>query len=151
MKTDRPYICPVEATLSQVGGKYKMIIVYHLLRFGTLRFSELQKRMPSATAKMLTQQLRQLEEDGLVRREVFPVVPPRTEYSLTERGKSLAPIASAMVIWGLRNMYGTFHVWNDERDTFLSGPATDEYVHDLLTKPEALQAAVLRHAFKPQQ
>ncbi|WP_455677802.1 winged helix-turn-helix transcriptional regulator [Sharpea azabuensis] len=69
-----------------MGGKYKCVILYHLLIDGTLRFSELSRLMPQATAKMLTQQLRDLEHDGLILRKVYPVVPPKTEYSLTKRG-----------------------------------------------------------------
>jgi DNA-binding HxlR family transcriptional regulator len=90
--------CPVEATLDMIGGKYKALILWHLSE-GTLRFSELQKRI-SATAKMLTQQLRELENDQLVHREVYPVIPPKVEYSLTDLGKSLMPILVAMRDWG---------------------------------------------------
>ena len=90
--------CPVEATLDLIGGKYKALILWHLSE-GTLRFSELQKRI-SATAKMLTQQLRELENDQLIHREVYPVIPPKVEYSLTELGQSLMPILVAMRDWG---------------------------------------------------
>ena len=96
--------CPVEATMSKLGGKYKAILVYHLVEGGTLRFSELQRLVPQATAKMLSQQLRELEADGLVHREVYPVVPPKTEYSLTELGKTMAPIVQAMCDWGNAHM-----------------------------------------------
>ena len=82
--------CPVEATLELIGGKYKALILWHLSG-GTLRFSELRKVI-SATPKMLTQQLRELEAQHLINREVFPVIPPKVEYSLTETGKSLLPI-----------------------------------------------------------
>ncbi len=101
--TDR---CPVSATLELIGGKYKGLILWHLSEC-TLRFSELQKRIPKATAKMLTQQLRELEKDKLVNRQVFPVIPPRVEYSLTGLGKSLMPVLAAMRDWGadyLRSM-----------------------------------------------
>jgi DNA-binding HxlR family transcriptional regulator len=91
--------CPVEATLSKIGGKYKSIILYHLTH-GTLRFSELQRLVPQATPKMMTQQLRDLEHDGLIHRKVYPVVPPRTEYSLTAFGKTLIPILNEMCEWG---------------------------------------------------
>ncbi|MBB5182140.1 winged helix-turn-helix transcriptional regulator [Catenisphaera adipataccumulans] len=91
--------CPVEATLSLIGGKYKPIILYHLIG-QTLRFSELQRIMPQATQKMLTQQLRELEKDGLIHREVYPVVPPKTEYSLTEYGRTLEPVLQIMCDWG---------------------------------------------------
>jgi DNA-binding HxlR family transcriptional regulator len=96
--------CPVEATLSKIGGKYKSIIIYHLHADGTLRFSQLQRLIPQATAKMLTRQLRELEADGFVHREVYPVVPPKTEYSLTEKGKTLVPIVVEMCEWGRKHL-----------------------------------------------
>jgi len=92
--------CPVEATLEMIGGKYKALILWHLSE-DTLRFTELKKRINGATAKMLTQQLRELENHSLVHREVFPVIPPKVEYSLTERGKSLMPVLIAMRDWGV--------------------------------------------------
>lgn len=91
--------CPVETTLELIGGKYKALILWHLSE-GKLRFSELRRRVNGATAKMLTQQLRELESQELIHREVFPVIPPRVEYSLTELGKSLLPILVAMRNWG---------------------------------------------------
>lgn len=91
--------CPVEATLELIGGKYKALILWHLSE-GTLRFSELQKLVSSATAKMLTQQLRELEAQKLIHREVYPVIPPKVEYSLTEVGRSLMPVLVAMRDWG---------------------------------------------------
>lgn len=91
--------CPVEATLDLIGGKYKALILWHLSE-GTLRFSELRKVIKNATPKMLTQQLRELETQALIHREVYPVVPPRVEYSLTELGRSLMPILVAMRDWG---------------------------------------------------
>lgn len=93
------FTCPMEATISLIGGKYKALILWHLMEH-TLRYSELHKKMPQATDKMLTQQLRELEKNGLISRTVYPVVPPKTEYALTEFGKSLAPILGAMCNWG---------------------------------------------------
>ena len=93
------YHCPVETTLDLIGGKYKTLILWHLAG-GPQRFSQLQRLITRATPKMLTQQLRELEEDGVIHREVFPVVPPRVEYSLTDRGRSLLPILHAMRDWG---------------------------------------------------
>ena len=95
-KTDN---CPVEATLDLIGGKYKALILWHLSE-GKLRFSELRKVIHSATPKMLTQQLRELESHALIHREVFAVVPPKVEYSLTDLGRSLLPILVAMRDWG---------------------------------------------------
>lgn len=91
--------CPVSATLELIGGKYKALILWHLSD-GTLRFSELHRRVSSATPKMLTQQLRELEAQELIARQVYPVIPPRVEYSLTELGRSLLPILVAMRDWG---------------------------------------------------
>ena len=90
--------CPVETTLDLIGGKYKALILWHLSQ-GQMRFSQLHKLIRS-TPKMLTQQLRELEMQKLIHREVFPVIPPRVEYSLTETGKSLMPILVAMRDWG---------------------------------------------------
>lgn len=99
MTHEKEFHCPVEATLSVIGGKYKCIILYYLMD-STLRFSELQRRLPQATPKMLTQQLRDLEAEGIINRKVYPVVPPKTEYSLTEYGKTLMPVIDAMCQWG---------------------------------------------------
>ena len=95
--------CPVEATLELIGGKYKALILWHLSQ-SKLRFSELRKLLKNATPKMLTQQLRELEAHDLIHREVFPVVPPKVEYSLTEAGRSLLPILVAMRDWGAEYM-----------------------------------------------
>jgi DNA-binding HxlR family transcriptional regulator len=89
----------VDATLDMVGGKYKSLILWHLLDT-TLRFGELRKRIPQATPKMLTQQLRELEEATLVVRTVYPVVPPKVEYALSDLGRSIKPILEAMFDWG---------------------------------------------------
>ena len=91
--------CPVETTIELIGGKYKALILWHLSD-GTLRFSQLRNRISGATPKMLTQQLRELESRDLIHREVYPVVPPKVEYRLTELGRSLLPILVAMRDWG---------------------------------------------------
>ena len=91
--------CPVVATVDVIGGKYKALILWHLLD-RTLRFGELRKLIPQATPKMLTQQLRELEEDNLVVRKVYPVVPPKVEYSLSDLGKSIRPVLTAIYHWG---------------------------------------------------
>ena len=82
-----------------IGGKYKALILWHLSD-GKLRFSELKKAVANATPKMLTQQLRELESNKLIHREVYPVIPPKVEYSLTETGRSLIPVLMAMRDWG---------------------------------------------------
>ncbi len=99
MTAEKNFDCPIDAALKFIGGKYKPIILYHLLH-RTLRFSQLQKLIPRATQKVLTQQLRELERDGIIHREVYPVVPPKTEYSITEFGKTLRPIIAAMSEFG---------------------------------------------------
>ena len=98
-KSGQKYNCPVSATLHLIGGKYKALILWHLMD-RTIRFSELRKLVPEATPKMLTQQLRELEGDGLLSRTVYPVVPPKVEYALTDKGGSLRPILEAMFDWG---------------------------------------------------
>ncbi|OCA82032.1 winged helix-turn-helix transcriptional regulator [Pseudobacillus wudalianchiensis] len=92
--------CEKELTLSVIGGKWKMLILWHLGKEGTKRFNELRTLMPGITQKMLVNQLRELEEDLIVHREVYPVVPPKVEYSLTEQGRSLIPILEIMYEWG---------------------------------------------------
>lgn len=92
-------ICPVETTLELIDGKYKALILWHLSQ-GTLRYSQLCDRLPGITPKMLNQQLREMETKNLVFRQVYPVVPPKVEYSLTELGLSLMPILVAMREWG---------------------------------------------------
>lgn len=92
--------CPVEATLSFLDGKWKGVILHHLLEEGTLRFNELRRRIPAVTQRMLTKQLRELEEAGLVLRTVYAVVPPRVDYNLTPLGKTLEPVITALRLWG---------------------------------------------------
>lgn len=91
--------CPIEATLSLIGGKYKCLILWHLIN-GTLRYNQLKKLIPQATPKMLTQQLRELESDGLIIRTVYPVIPPKVEYTLSDFGKSITPTLNSMCEWG---------------------------------------------------
>lgn len=97
--------CPVETTLDLIGGKYKALILWHLST-GTLRFSQLQKLITSATPRMLTLQLRELEGQNLIARKVYAEVPPRVEYSMTELGRSLMPILTAMRDWGAEYLRG---------------------------------------------
>jgi len=94
--------CPVKLTASIIGGKWKPSLLFYL-EGGTRRFCELQKLIPGLTKKMLTQHLRELERDGIVRRKVYPEVPPRVEYSLTRHGESLKPILKLMSAWGTRH------------------------------------------------
>lgn len=92
--------CPVELTLRLVGGKWKTLILWELMLSPVLRNGELIRRLPGITSKMLVQQLRELEEDGLVIRTTFPVVPPRVEYRLTDLGVSFRPVMEALCSWG---------------------------------------------------
>lgn len=91
--------CPVETTLGVIGGKWKPLILYYLTQ-GTCRYNALKRMLPHVTPQMLTLQLRELEQDGVVHREVYAEVPPKVEYSLTELGRSLEPILLAMLAWG---------------------------------------------------
>ena len=91
--------CPAEATLGVIGGRWKVPILWHLLE-GTRRFSELRRALGNVTQKMLAQQLRELERDGVVSRKVYAEVPPKVEYSLTPRGRSLRPVVESMCKWG---------------------------------------------------
>lgn len=91
--------CPVEAALTLISGKWKAVVLWHLLQ-GTLRFNEIRRRLPDVTQRMLTNQLRELEADGFIIRTVYPQVPPKVEYSLSERGRSLEPVLVALKTWG---------------------------------------------------
>ena len=93
--------CPVETTLLMISDKWKVLILRDLLD-GTKRFSELRRSVGSVSQKVLTANLRQMERDGLVHREVFPEVPPRVEYSLTETGQTLQPVIEVMKDWGIQ-------------------------------------------------
>ena len=97
--------CPVEATLGLIGGKWKGVVLWHLLQ-GMLRFNEIRRRLPAVTQRMLTHQLRELEADGFVSRKVYAEVPPKVEYSLSERGRSLEPVILALKAWGEANARG---------------------------------------------
>ena len=91
--------CPVEAALEAIGGKWKGVILFHL-QSGTKRFNELRRLIPDVTQRMLTKQLRELEADQIIFRNVYPEVPPRVEYSMTEFGGSLSPILTTLQQWG---------------------------------------------------
>jgi DNA-binding HxlR family transcriptional regulator len=91
--------CPVEVTLDLIDGKWKGVILFHL-QAGTCRFGELRRRMPRITQRMLTKQLRALEEDGLITRKVYAEVPPRVEYTLSEVGEELRPVIDVLFTWG---------------------------------------------------
>ncbi|PJK11881.1 transcriptional regulator [Lysobacteraceae bacterium NML95-0200] len=92
--------CTVEATLELIGGKWKGVILYRLLTEEVLRFNALRRLLPNITQRMLTNQLRELEADGLVMRKVYAEVPPRVEYRLSDYGQTLAPVIAALKAWG---------------------------------------------------
>ncbi|MFV0422893.1 winged helix-turn-helix transcriptional regulator [Oleidesulfovibrio sp.] len=96
----RNYYCSVELTIQLIGGKWKPIILYHLGTQGTYRFGELRRSIPNITQKMLTQQLRELERDGIVDRKVYPEVPPKVEYTLSETGQTIMPVLKQLCKWG---------------------------------------------------
>ncbi|MBD8070088.1 winged helix-turn-helix transcriptional regulator [Bacillus sp. PS06] len=106
--------CEKELTLSVISGKWKVVIIWHLGLHGAHRFNELQKLFPKITHKILSNQLKELIEDGIVHREAYPEVPPRVEYSLTEVGQSLLPIVEMMYEWGKNRM--SVITQNMERD-----------------------------------
>ena len=123
--------CPVSATLDLIGGKYKALILWHLAE-SKLRFSQLNKLIPNATAKMLTQQLREMETQNLIHREVFPVVPPKVEYSLTDLGRSLMPVLIAMRDWGsvyLQSQNLTSNCFMMNHNPLLNQPLEANYEH----------------------
>jgi DNA-binding HxlR family transcriptional regulator len=99
----KQYHCPVEVSMNLLSGKWKCLMLWHLHE-GTKRYNELEKIVPGVSQKMLTQQLKELENDGLISRTVYPEVPPRVEYSLTERGQSAFPILEMMHAWAVEQL-----------------------------------------------
>ncbi|MGP4078504.1 winged helix-turn-helix transcriptional regulator [Pseudalkalibacillus sp. R45] len=91
--------CPIETVIHVMGGKWKPVILWHLME-STRRFNDLEKLIPNVSQKMLTQHLRELEKEGVIERTVYPIVPPKVEYSYSEYGKTLIPVAEVMCAWG---------------------------------------------------
>jgi DNA-binding HxlR family transcriptional regulator len=112
--------CPVEGALDLIDGKWKGVVLYHLFE-GTLRFSEIRRRLPNVTQRMLTNQLRELEADGLIIRKIYPQVPPRVEYSLSTRGRTLKPVIKALKAWGDAHL-GVSPIAPDKRERNVRGP-----------------------------
>ncbi len=98
----RFFQCPVDAGLALMAGKWKPCLLWKLYRYQTMRFGQFKRMLPGITDKMLTQQLRELEADGLITRRVYPVVPPKVEYMLSAFGKTLEPVIAAIATWGKR-------------------------------------------------
>jgi DNA-binding HxlR family transcriptional regulator len=106
-------LCPIEETVKLIGHKWKVLILRNLHDNGTQRFSELENGINGISQKMLTQQLRQMEADGLIIRKVYPEVPPKVEYSLSELGRSLKPVLDSMNIWGGNYIKANKHLYKD--------------------------------------
>lgn len=98
-KIDNPLNCPIVRSLNIIGGKWKPMVL-HMLSSGPLRFGELKSKIPPVSQKVLTQQLRELEHDGVINRKTYPVVPPKVEYSLSEKGSTLIPVLDSLYEWG---------------------------------------------------
>ncbi len=96
--------CPIRNVLSRIGDKWSVLVLYTLQNHGTMRFSALQRELPDISQKMLTVTLRTLEEDGLLNRRVYPEIPPRVEYSLSDRALTLMPHLNALIGWALEHM-----------------------------------------------
>lgn len=92
--------CPVESTLQIISGKWKSVILFHLIENEVCRFGELQRLMPNCSRRMLALQLSELEQDGILLKTIYPVIPPKTEYRLTELGETLTPVIEEMNKWG---------------------------------------------------
>ncbi|MBF6180597.1 winged helix-turn-helix transcriptional regulator [Nocardia otitidiscaviarum] len=99
-----PYFCGIDAAMDVVGGKWKSLILWELAEHGTRRFGELRRGLPGVSEKMLGQQLREMEEDGLIHREVYPEIPPRVEYTLTAEGTALNIALAPLADWGRRRI-----------------------------------------------
>ena len=100
MLGDKDFTCPVELTANAITGKWKLIIMHKLTIKEKLRYSELKKEITKITEKMLIQQLRELEKEELIERKIYPVVPPKVEYFLTQKGKGILPVIEALRTWG---------------------------------------------------
>ncbi|GGG12414.1 transcriptional regulator [Rhizobium wenxiniae] len=115
--------CSVEAAIALIDGKWKSVVMFHLMD-GTLRFNEIRRKIPGVTQRMLTNQLRELEEDGLVVRKVYAQVPPKVEYSLSALGVSMGPVLLALRNWGDANIgrFGKPHVATSTADEVETPP-----------------------------
>jgi DNA-binding HxlR family transcriptional regulator len=96
--------CPIRNVLSRVGDKWSMLVLFTLNNNGVMRFKTLQRNIPDISQKMLTATLKALEADGLVRRKMYPEIPPKVEYWLSERGSSLIPLINNLIVWAQQNM-----------------------------------------------
>ncbi|WP_429971088.1 winged helix-turn-helix transcriptional regulator [Fructilactobacillus sp. Tb1] len=99
--------CPIESTLQIISGKWKSVILYHLFENKVLRFNDFDRKIPACSKRMLSLQLRELENDNVISKKIYPVIPPKTEYRLTDFGKTLEPVIREMEKWG--NIYNSVH------------------------------------------
>ncbi|OCT15443.1 HxlR family transcriptional regulator [Paenibacillus pectinilyticus] len=116
-----PELCHVDDALEILVGKWKPLILLHILKNGTNRFNELKRHIPGITQKMLTSQLRELEVEDIIQRVVYPQVPPKVEYSITEYGRSLEPILTAMHEWGTKHTLHKIQKLNRKNDEAKQG------------------------------
>ncbi len=121
--------CSVEAAIGLIDGKWKSVVMFHLLS-GTLRFNEIRRHLGSVTPRMLTNQLRELEDDGLIERKVYAQVPPKVEYSLSPLGRSMEPILLSLKVWGDANigLYGKPR-GHDPREPAHDGSPSPQSIH----------------------
>lgn len=112
MEKQKEVVCEMEITLSVIGGKWKPLILYYLGDEGTKRFGQIKSFINKISQKSLTNQLRELENDGLINRTIYPEVPPKVEYSLTQKGETLLPILEKMCEWGEKNMGDQYKLIN---------------------------------------
>ncbi len=131
---NREYRCFFELTLKIIGGKWKPVIVYELAKAGILRFGELRKRMPDVTERMLTKQLREMEEDKIIKRKVYREVPPKVEYSLEPLGAKLIPVLLSMRNWGVEyeKVYAEEGKFSGEFFEKLEAPPIADMYRDIL-------------------
>jgi len=136
------FYCPVKLTTDIIGGKWKPLILFYL-EGHTRRFSELKRLIPQLTKKMLTQHLRELERDEIIRRKVYPEVPPRVEYSLTRHGESLKPILKLMSAWGSRHRarYGLAKARLKHEELAVTAPPPIPNVVPVLPMPRPIDPA----------
>ncbi len=109
-----PNLCRVDDGLDTLTGKWKLVILLHIVKNRTMRFSDLMKAIPKITQKMLTKSLREMEDDDLIKRTSYPTIPPKVEYSLTEHGEELIPIIDSLHEWGIRHKEHIKKKWLSE-------------------------------------
>ena len=109
-----PDLCRVDDGLDTLTGKWKLVILLHIVKNRTMRFSDLMKAIPKITQKMLTKSLREMEDDDLIKRTSYPTIPPKVEYSLTEHGEELIPIIDSLHEWGIRHKEHIKKKWLSE-------------------------------------